>query len=170
MAETDLYSKRLCLHIYTERAHRAARYECVHNSMKTEDSPKGSAPGLLCVFGENNGTVTFLTTSAISSIPFLEEANSLLGRTESRTVWRGRVESGASMSPIVEKRFPKLQTVQTAPNVTGSMQSYEKKECGGVSLLGGGDGNNDSAETSSEQHLHWPDVKREAPQLHTMEY
>lgn len=43
-------------------------------------------------------------TSAISSIPFLEEANSLLGRMESKIVWRGWFALGASMSPIVEKK------------------------------------------------------------------
>lgn len=48
--------------------------------------------------------LSFLTTSARSSMPFLEVANSLLGRMESRTVWRGRFDSGASMSPMAEER------------------------------------------------------------------
>lgn len=49
----------------------------------------------------HEGFLSFLTTSAMSSMPFLEVANSLLGRTESRTLWRGRSESDASMSPMV---------------------------------------------------------------------
>lgn len=44
-------------------------------------------------------------TSAISSIPFLEEANSLLGRTESKILGRGWLELGASMSPMIQKKI-----------------------------------------------------------------
>lgn len=51
----------------------------------------------------------FLTTSARSSAPFLEEANSLLGRTERRTDWCGPFGPGASMSPIWSKKFPHLE-------------------------------------------------------------
>lgn len=83
----------------------------------------------LCAFGET--TVhwrsnllawligSFLTTSAISSIPFLDVTNSLLGRIDFRTAWGGRFELGASMSPIVMKRKTLLelwaaQTTSTA--------------------------------------------------------
>lgn len=83
----------------------------------------------LCAFGET--TVhwrsdllawligSFLTTSAISSIPFLDVTNSLLGRMDFRTAWGGRFELGASMSPIVMKRKTLLelraaQTTSTA--------------------------------------------------------
>lgn len=63
-------------------------------------------------FGKAKATASFapqvplsvLTTSAMSSMPFLEVANSLLGRMESRTVWGGRLGSGASMSPMAEER------------------------------------------------------------------
>lgn len=62
---------------------------------------------------------SFLTTSAISSIPFLDVTNSLLGRMDFRTAWGGRFELGASMSPIVMKRKTLLelraaQTTSTA--------------------------------------------------------
>lgn len=62
---------------------------------------------------------SFLTTSAIRSIPFLDVTNSLLGRIDFRTAWGGRFELGASMSPIVMKRKTLLelraaQTTSTA--------------------------------------------------------
>lgn len=48
--------------------------------------------------------LSLLTTSATSSMPFLEVANSLLGRMERRTVRRGWLGSGASTSPMAEER------------------------------------------------------------------
>lgn len=125
---------------------------------------------------------SFLTTSAISSEPFREVANSLVGRIESRTDWRGRFESGSSMSPMVgekkkkKKRSELSSKLQTSPkpSVTDPEQKNKTKKktetCGGVSLLGGGNGNNDSAETQRElqksAHLLSPDVKCDAlPQL-----
>lgn len=65
--------------------------------------------------------LSFLTTSAISRIPFLDEANSLLGRMESRTFWRGRVAFGASMSPIV------TEDEDSSPPPTERQDAQEKR-------------------------------------------
>lgn len=114
----------------------------------------------LCAFGET--TVhwrsdllawligSFLTTSAISSIPFLDVTNSLLGRMDFRTAWGGRFELGASMSPIVMKRKTLLelraaQTTSTAAILVQNKHTHTHSNeiWGGVRLLWGGSGNND---------------------------
>lgn len=56
----------------------------------------------------------FPTTSAMSSIPFLEEANSLLGRTECSTLRLGCRESGASTSPMADTRKQKMRGSEDA--------------------------------------------------------
>lgn len=79
---------------------------------------------------------SFLTTSAISSEPFREVANSLVGRIESRTDWRGRFESGSSMSPMVgekkkkKKRSELSSKLQTSPkpSVTDPEQKNKTKK------------------------------------------
>lgn len=66
-------------------------------------------------------------TSPMSSMPFLEVANSLLGRMESRTVCCGGPDSGASMSPMLDKEVSfKLQMGQTSRNVTDSEQNKRR--------------------------------------------
>lgn len=82
---------------------------------------------------------SFLTTSAISSEPFREVANSLVGRIESRTDWRGRFESGSSMSPMVgekkkkKKRSELSSKLQTSPkpSVTDPEQKNKTKKKNG---------------------------------------
>lgn len=76
----------------------------------------------------HEGFLWFLTTSAMSSMPFLEVANSLLGRMESKTVWRGRLESGASMSPMVaeERRFNETAERAEEKKVTVSRPNKAK--------------------------------------------
>lgn len=66
----------------------------------------------------------------MSSMPFLEVANSLLGRTESKTVWRGRLESGASMSPMVaeERRFNETAEKAEGGKVTVSRPNKAKEK------------------------------------------
>lgn len=93
---------------------------------------------------------SFLTTSAISSIPFLDVTNSLLGRMDFRTAWGGRFELGASMSPIVMKRKTLLelraaQTTSTAAILVQNKHTHTHSNeiWGGVRLLWGGSGNND---------------------------
>lgn len=64
----------------------------------------------------------------MSSMPFLEVANSLLGRMESRTVWRGRFDSGASMSPMAEERPRSSGLNSTGKKVTVSRPHKAKKK------------------------------------------
>lgn len=142
----------------------------------------------LCAFGET--TVhwrsdllawligSFLTTSAISSIPFLDVTNSLLGRMDFRTAWGGRFELGASMSPIVMKRKTLLelraaQTTSTAAilvqnkhththtlkwdmrrreaSLRWKRKQWQARKCSA------------SARKKEAQHLLSPDVKCDAP-------
>lgn len=140
----------------------------------------------LCAFGET--TVhwrsdllawligSFLTTSAISSIPFLDVTNSLLGRMDFRTAWGGRFELGASMSPIVMKRKTLLelraaQTTSTAAilvqnkhthtlkwdmrrreaSLRWKRKQWQARKCSA------------SARKKEVQHLLSPDVKCDAP-------
>lgn len=101
---------------------------------------------------------SYLTTSAISSIPLLEEANSLLGRRDSKIFWRGWIVSGASMSPIVEKckkTYNQLQIAQTSRSVADLWQKHKE--------MWRREAFSEETETMTApeaQHLLSPDVRR----------